>query len=170
MSLIVIEFAFLEGRDGELVVKEISVVDSHSNRVSSCVCKRPYSWEELPALSARINQAIDKGCNWIDGNVLYSERKTMLHREASSAVAIYCFGPLNTQYICGLMYRTVIDITQLGCPPLAHICLQGIGSTFACHKFIHVCALRTAYSFAQWLNFHILNLQYANCPTQPAYH
>jgi len=32
MSLLVIDFTFLEGRDGELVVKELTLVDSHSNR------------------------------------------------------------------------------------------------------------------------------------------
>ena len=37
MSLLVIYFTFFEGRDGELVVKELAVVDSHSNRVSSCL-------------------------------------------------------------------------------------------------------------------------------------
>jgi hypothetical protein len=69
------------------------------------------------------------------------------------------------------MDRTVIDITQLGCPPLPDISLQGINCTFACHNmFRHVCALRTAYLLAQWLNFHILNLQYAKCLTQSAYH
>ena len=77
---------------------------------------------------------------------------------------------LRRQFIIGLMDRTVIDITQLGCPPLANISLQGISCTFACHKFRHVCAMQTAYSLAQWLNFHNLNLQYAKCPTQPAYH
>ena len=93
LSLLVIDFTFLEGRDGELVVKELAVVDSHSNRVSSYVFKRPYSWEEVPALSARINQIIDHGFIWNDVDVLNSELETVLHREASSAVAIYCFGP-----------------------------------------------------------------------------
>jgi hypothetical protein len=41
MSLVVIDFTFLEGRDGELVVKELAVVDSHSNRVLSYVFKKP---------------------------------------------------------------------------------------------------------------------------------
>jgi len=95
----------------------------------------------------------------------------MPHCEASSAVAIYCFGPQKTQFISGFIDRTVIDITQLGCPPLADISLPGISCIFACHnKSRHVCALRTAYSLAQWLNFYILSLQYAKCPTQPAYH
>ena len=34
MSLIVIDFTFLEGRDNE-IVKELAVADSHVNRVSS---------------------------------------------------------------------------------------------------------------------------------------
>ena len=38
MSLIV---TFLEGRDNEIVVKELAVADSHINRVSSYVFKRP---------------------------------------------------------------------------------------------------------------------------------
>jgi len=35
MSLLVIDFTFLEGRDGEILVKEFSAIDSHSNRTSS---------------------------------------------------------------------------------------------------------------------------------------
>jgi len=65
-----------------------------------------------------MNEAIDLRCNWNDGDALYSELETVVHREASSAVAIYCFGPHKTQFISGLIERTVNDITQLGCPPL----------------------------------------------------
>ena len=43
--------------------------------------KKPYSWKEVSAFNARINQAIDHGCNWNDGDVLYQSRK-LLHREA----------------------------------------------------------------------------------------
>jgi hypothetical protein len=56
-------------------------------------------------------------------------------------------------------------------PPLADLCLPVISYMFACNKnFKHVFALGTAYSLAQWLNFYILSLLYAYCPTQPAYH
>jgi len=37
MSLIVIDFTFLEGRDNEIVVKELGFADSHINRVTSCL-------------------------------------------------------------------------------------------------------------------------------------
>ena len=93
MSLIVTDFTFLEGLEGEIVVKELAVVDSSNNIVSSYVFKRPYGWEEIPPFNARMNQAIAHGCNWNDGDVLYSELETVLRREASSTVAIYCFGP-----------------------------------------------------------------------------
>ena len=35
MSLLVSDLTYLEGKDGELVIKESATVDSHSNRVSS---------------------------------------------------------------------------------------------------------------------------------------
>ena len=112
--------------------------------------------------NSRMNQVIGHGCNWNDGDVPYSELETVLHREVSSAVAIYCFGPEKTNFISGLLDRTVIDITQLGCPEQADISLPAIRCTFACHnKSKHVCALRTAYSLAQWLNYYMLSLQYA---------
>ena len=147
------DFTYLEGKDGELVVKELVTVDSH-NGVSSYVFKRPYSWEDLSLFNVRLNEAIDHGCNWNDGFVPYSDLENVVHCEASSAVAVYCFGPLKKEFISSLINRTVIDITKLGCPPIADINLSTISYTFACHKSKHVCALRTAYSVAQWLHFY----------------
>ena len=140
MSLIVTDFTFLEGRDGDIVVKELAVVDSSNNRVSSCVFKRPYGWEEIPSFNARTNQAIDHGCNWNDGDGLYSELETVLHRGASSAVAIYCFVPQKIQFIRNFIEHTVIDITPLGCCPIAdvsyryqlHICMSQQVQTYLC--------------------------------------
>jgi hypothetical protein len=84
----VIDFTYLDGRDCDLVVKDLAAVDSHSNRVSSYVFKRPYGLEVVPMFNVRMNEAIDHGFNWNDGDVPYSELESVLHREASSAVAI----------------------------------------------------------------------------------
>jgi hypothetical protein len=46
--------------------------------------------------TARMNQSIDHGGYWNDGDILYSELETVLHGETSSAVAIYCIGPQKT--------------------------------------------------------------------------
>ena len=72
MSLLVIDFSYVQRRDGDIVVKELAAVDCHSNRVTSSVIKIPYAWEEVPMFDARVNEAIDHG-NWNDGDVLYSE-------------------------------------------------------------------------------------------------
>jgi hypothetical protein len=133
MSLLVIDFTYLEGCDGETVVKELAAVDSHSNRFSSYFFKRPYCWEEIPTFNDRMNEAIDHGCNWNDGDVLYSELETEVHRDASSAFAIYCFGPQKTEFISGLIERTVIDITHIGYSPLTDIILPALSCMFACH-------------------------------------
>jgi len=72
MSLLVIDFSYVQRRDGDIVVKELAAVDSHSNKFSSYVFKRPYGLKEIPMFDARVNEAIDHG-NWNDGDVLYSE-------------------------------------------------------------------------------------------------
>ena len=99
----------------------------------------------VPLFKARMNKAIDHGCNWNDGDELYSELATVLHREASYAVAICWFGPQKTRFISGITDRRVIDMTQLGCPSLADINLPAISCTFVCQKARHICALRMAY-------------------------
>jgi hypothetical protein len=43
--------------------------------------------------TAQLNEAVNHGCNWNDGDIPYSELETVLRRESSSAVAIYCYGP-----------------------------------------------------------------------------
>jgi len=77
----------------------------------------------------------------------------VLHREASSAVAIYSFGTQKTIFISGFIGRTVIDITQLGCPELPDISLPAISYTFTCHKSKHVCIANSLFisSVAQLL-------------------
>jgi len=51
MTLIVIDFTFLEGRDNEIVVKELAVADPHINKVSSYLFKRPYGWKKYLCLT-----------------------------------------------------------------------------------------------------------------------
>ena len=79
MSLLVVDFTYLEGKDGELVVKELATVDSHNNRVSSYLFKRPYSWEDMSLINVRLNEAIDHGSNWNDGFVPYSDLENVVH-------------------------------------------------------------------------------------------
>jgi len=133
MSLLVIDFTYLQRLDGDTVVKELADVDFQSNRVSSYAFKRPYG-KEVPMFNARMNEAIDHGCDWNDGDVLYSELETEVLREASSAVAIYCFRAQKPQFVSGFIERIDIDNTQQECPPLTdmsasrqlHVCVSQV--------------------------------------------
>ena len=59
-------------------------------------------------------EAIDHGCNWDAGDVLYLDLETVVNREASSAVAIYVFRPQKSQFIIGLIERPPpTDISQM---------------------------------------------------------
>ena len=126
--------------------------------------------KKVPMFNARINQDINNGCNWNDGDILYSELETVLQCESPSAVAIYCFGPQRSAFISNLIDRTVIIVTQLGCPKFVDINFPTISCTFACHMSKHACALQSAYSIAQWMHFHIRSLLYTRCPLQHIYH
>ena len=171
MALLVVDFNFLDGRDGESVVKELAIADSQSNRISSYLFKSPYTWGEVPTFNVRFNNTLDHGCNWNDGYILYSELENILHREASSAVEIYCFGAKKSAFISGLIDRTVIDITQLQCPQHTELAFKTVSCTFSCHKrATNYCAMRSAYALARWLQFRILALQCEECPSQPHIH
>jgi hypothetical protein len=133
------------------------------DRFSSYMFKKPYDWEGVPMFLRRLNAVANHGCNWDDGDILYSELENVLRRETSSAIAIYCFGYLKTDFIESLTGRTVIEISTLSYP--AYTC------TFPCHnKAKSDCALRLAYSISQWLTFNRVSCEYKKCPSQPGCH
>jgi hypothetical protein len=47
MFLLVIDFTFLDGRDGDIVVKQLAAVDFHCNRFSSYIFKKPNGWQAV---------------------------------------------------------------------------------------------------------------------------
>jgi hypothetical protein len=106
MSLLVIDFTFLDGRDDDIVVKELAAVVFQRHRFSSYIFKKPYDWEAVSMFTAQLNEA----------------------------VAIYCYGPQKTKFISEIIQCTLIDMGQLGCPDLKDTRLPAIGCTFACHN------------------------------------
>ena len=99
---LVIDFTYLEGKDCELLVEELTAVDSGGNSV----CLRDLTAGNLSLSNVRMNEAIDHGCKWNDDYIPYSELETVLHREASSAVSIYSFGPVKIEFISNPINRS----------------------------------------------------------------
>jgi hypothetical protein len=98
----VIDFTYLDVRDGDIVVKELAAVDFHRNIVSSYIFKKPYVWEAVSLFSAQMNETVDHRYNWNDGDIPYSKLENVLYREASSAFAIYCYGPQQQNLLANL--------------------------------------------------------------------
>jgi hypothetical protein len=96
MSLLVIDFTYLEGKDGELAVKGLATVDSHSNRVPSYGYKRSYSWEELSLFNVRMNEAIDIGLTGMMVRYIFRARNRAISR------GIIC--------CCNLLFRACKNI------------------------------------------------------------
>jgi hypothetical protein len=70
MSLLVIVFTFLNGRDVDILVKELAAVDFHRNRFSSYIFKKPYVWQAVSMFTAQLNESVNHGCNWNDSDIL----------------------------------------------------------------------------------------------------
>ena len=92
MSLLMTDLPYLEGRNGEPVVRELAAIDSHITGSHHTSLRDRPSWKEVPMFNARMNQAIEHGCNWYDGDIPYSELET-----ATSRGIICC---------CNLLLRT----------------------------------------------------------------
>ena len=160
MALPVIDVTCLEGRDGELVVKDLAVAGFQSSRASAYAFKKLHSWEEVPGFNARMNCSLDRGCNRNVVDILYFELESITNRAASSAVAIYCFGPQKSEFISKLIDRTVIEISKLGCPQHAQLNFPVVTSTFPCqNKSKYFCAMRAAYAVARWFHFSVFSAQ-----------
>jgi hypothetical protein len=80
-----------------------------------------------------------------------------------------CFGAGKTAFISNLN-KTVIGITQLGCPELEVLAHPTLGCTFICrHKRHYYCARSTAYIVAKWRNYNI-RIQSTEIPPKPGSH
>ena len=125
MSLLVIDFTSWKGNTVNWWSKTWQLSTLITTGSLRMCLKVPTVGKICQCFNVRLNEAIDHGCNWNDGFVPYSDLENVVHSEAYSTVAIYCLGALKTEFISSLINRTVIDITQLGCPPIADkICLK----------------------------------------------
>jgi hypothetical protein len=107
MSLIVVGFKYLLGRNSELVIKDLTFANSSSDRVSSHKFKSPYDLEELPMSIRRFNTLLDR--NWDDGDIPYSELEIVLRRETFLAHEIYSFGGQKSEFVSRFIRRPVTD-------------------------------------------------------------
>ena len=168
MLLIVIDFTFLEKQDNEIAVKKLEVADSHSNKISSYVLIEDTNGKKYLCLTLGSIKLLTTGVTGMLA-MFHIQSWKLCYIAKYHLLLQFIALNLRKQTLLAVSSTAVIDITLLGCPELADS-LPAIGCTFACHKSKHVCALLTAYSLAQLLNYYFLSLQYTKCPPQPGYY
>jgi len=79
---VVIGFEFLKGRQGEIVVKELSVAANNMN--DSFRLRSPYTMT---------SQGSDEnGLNWEDAHIAYHDLYTVVSEAVAGFAHLYCYG------------------------------------------------------------------------------
>jgi hypothetical protein len=140
MSVLLVDFKFLHGRDGELVVKKLTVANPRVNLVTTYGFKPPYALKELSKFITNLNKNVGHNCKWNNGTIPYSELKRVLQLETSSATELYCIGSYKTDFIKSITNCTVTDISQVECSTLIRMLC-----TFTCHYRFNIFWPRYVY-------------------------
>ena len=82
---VLIDFEFLRGRQGEIVVKELSV--EARNMIDSFRFKSLYSMTS--------HGSDENGLNWEDGHLAYHDLYTVLSEAVAGFAHLYCYGITN---------------------------------------------------------------------------
>jgi hypothetical protein len=162
--MIVIEIACLWGRDGELVIKEASLV-AHQNNITGGCSRTTTTYRFLPPYpESELSQQVKNTNNWVkcrvhniswnDGKVKYSQLSSTLkfamkYYETSK---IYTKGQEKSLLLTGLLGKAVIDLTALGCPKaetIPHIPMSWTTCDFP-HTF-EQCTLSRCLKYEAWL-------------------
>ena len=165
-----INFSFLGGWDGGIVIKELAAVDSHNNLVSSHYlidrrAGRNYQclkmeWFKLLTTNVIVMMATYSIHSW---KLCYIAKHYVLLQSIVSDHRNNLLVDLST-YI--YRYHSAIMLSNRRHPSSRNY----IMCTVACYKSKHVCALRLSYSLSQWPKFHIICLLCVKCPPQFAYY
>jgi hypothetical protein len=130
MSLLVTDFTCLDGRDGELVIKKLAAVESHSNRATFYVFMTPTAGRKYQCLSLELIKLLTAGVIGIMAIYRIQSWKLSYIARYHLLFAIYCFRPQKMTFINNLFDCIFIHITQLGCPQHPDMCLPTISCTF----------------------------------------
>jgi hypothetical protein len=162
--MIVIEIACLWGRDGELVIKEASIL-AHENNITGGCSRSTTTYRFLPPYpEGELSEQVKSTNNWVksrlhkiswnQGKVKYSQLSTTLkfaikYYETSK---IYAKGHEKSLLLTGLLGKSVIDLATLGCPK-AEI-MENIPMSWTTCDFPHTfeqCTLSRCLKYEAWL-------------------
>ena len=163
---IFIDMCCLKGRDGKLIIKELSCVNSKidgpSHAVQTFLFKPPHPFELLPPHIVRSNQWVTTnmhGIRWSDGYIPYSELAGILCKVAKKRAPIYVKGEEKCNLLRDVFrsrneHAYIFDLDRMSCPKHASLPLTHntrITCMFKNHPKNGECAQVKALKYADWV-------------------
>ena len=116
MPACIVEFSYYHGMTkGEMIVKELAVIDPETNQVQVFVFKAPYFWSELPKKVQTTNFLKRKyglHFSWEQGQVPYCEINTILTQITRRYPIVICNGLEKSEFIADCINRGVHDMSK----------------------------------------------------------
>jgi len=157
---VVIDFEFLKGRQGEIVVKELSVAANNMN--DSFRFKSPYTMMSHGSDGNELN--------WENGHIAYHDLYTVVSEAVAGFAHLYCYGITKCKFLTELLGRPILNLKDFNCPQPASFS-HTLWCSLPCHTFPNVdCATKTAQSLYDWLKFHLKTKSYVRCPKDMSRH
>ena len=156
---VLIDFEFLRGRQGEIVVKELSV--AANKMIDSFRFKSPYSMTS--------HGSDENGLNWEDGHLAYHDLYTVLSEAVAGFAHLYCYGITKCKFLTELLGRPILNLQDFNCPQPASINHKRWCS-LPCHKFPVSCATKSAHTLHDLFMFHLQAKSYIRCPNDMTRH
>ena len=103
---VVIDFEFLKVRQGDIVVKEISVAANNMN--DSFRFKSPYTMTS--------HSSEENGLNLEHGHIAYHDLYTVVIEAVAGFAHLYCYGITKCKFHTELLGRPILNLQDFNCP------------------------------------------------------
>ena len=161
----IIQFtAFDQGDEDtpDLVLKELAIVDPDQNTSQSWIFKAAFPFTDLPIPLKYTNEYITKhsiGLDWdADGDLMYSDLKSVLVTYTQVSSVLYTFGLTRQQFLQRLLGRPIINLEDLQCPKYSDLCFLTTSCVHPLHQFNkYRCAVKEAKAYGQYLKYFELS-------------
>jgi len=159
ITVALIDYEFLRGRQNETFVKEICVATAIASETFRF--KPPYKMAD--------HWSIESGINWMDGHIDYKELHTVLNEAVAGIAQLYAYGISKYTFLAGLIWPA--DPLPRGCQLPPDSFNLELWCTLPCHRFPKYCfATKTAQSLYDWFMYYLQKKDFVQHPSDMTRH
>lgn len=162
MNSCVVEFEAFQGINGELIIKELAIVDVDHGLCHYVLFKPPYGRTRLNRKYKRVADWLQHklhGISWSEGVVDYTLLPSTIHDVCSTYSTVFTKGLEKARFLSAF-HRDVVDLNDINAPTYDYSIIGDTslrcnvtkhGYTNDQHKCVYKCALNKAYFYTIWL-------------------